>query len=50
VAALTSVVMIQGVRVGLVRRTRCGPSCQEAVAHVFDALPATPDVGTHFLR
>ena len=31
VAALTSVVMIHGVRVGLVRRTRFGPSCQDAV-------------------
>src|SRR4029434_10169339 len=30
VAALTSVVMIQGVRVGLVRRTRFGASCEEA--------------------
>ena len=39
VAALTAVVMIQGVRVGLVRRTRFGPSCQDAVARVFDALP-----------
>ena len=34
--------MIQGVRVGLVRRTRFGPSCQDAVARVFDALPPTP--------
>ena len=42
VAALTAVVMIQGVRVGLVRRTRFGPSCQDAVARVFDALPPTP--------
>jgi len=39
VAALTSVVMIQGVRVGLVRRTRFGASCEEAVARVFEALP-----------
>ena len=39
VAALTAVVMIHGVRVGLVRRTRFGPSCQDAVARVFDALP-----------
>src|SRR5215468_9565472 len=36
VAALTAVVMMQGVRVGLVRRTRFGPSCQDAVARVFD--------------
>src|SRR5262244_1091358 len=42
VAALTSVVIIHGVRVGLVRRTRFGPSCQDAVARVFDALPPTP--------
>ena len=41
VAALTAVVMIRGVRVGLVRRTRFGPSCQDAVARVFDALPPT---------
>ena len=42
VAVLTSVVIIHGVRVGLVRRTRFGPSCQDAVAHVFDDLPLTP--------
>ena len=39
VAALTTVVMIEGVRVGLVRRTRFGASCEEAVARVFEALP-----------
>src|SRR5512145_988686 len=39
VAALTSVVMIHGVRVGLVRRTRFGTSCEEAVSRVFEALP-----------
>jgi hypothetical protein len=39
VAALTSVVMIHGVRVGLVRRTRFGTSCEEAVARVFEDLP-----------
>jgi len=39
VAALTTVVMIEGVRVGLVRRTRFGASCEEAVARVFDDLP-----------
>jgi len=39
VAALTTVVMIEGVRVGLVRRTRFGASCEEAVARVFAALP-----------
>jgi hypothetical protein len=42
VAALTAVVMMQGVRVGRVRRTRCGPSCPDAGARVFDALPPTP--------
>jgi hypothetical protein len=39
VAALTTVVLIGGVRVGLVRRTRFGTTCQEAVAQVFAALP-----------
>jgi len=39
VAALTTVVMIEGVRVGLVRRIRFGTSCEEAVARVFEALP-----------
>jgi hypothetical protein len=39
VAALTTVVLIGGVRVGLVRRTRCGTPGQEAVAKVFAALP-----------
>ena len=47
VAAVTAVVMIQGVRVGRVRRTRFGPSCQDAVARVFNALPPTP--GTRLL-
>ena len=42
VAALTAVVMIHGVRVGLVRRTRFGPSCQDAVARVFDASAPHP--------
>jgi hypothetical protein len=39
VAALTTVVLIRGIRVGVVRRTRCGATCQEAVAKVFAALP-----------
>jgi hypothetical protein len=39
VAALTSVVMIQGVRGGLGHRTRFGASCDEAVARVFADLP-----------
>jgi hypothetical protein len=42
VAALSAVVMMQGGRVGLVRRTRFGPSCPDAVARVFDALPPAP--------
>ncbi len=47
VAALTTVVMIEGVRVGLVRRTRFGTSCDEAVARVFEDLP--PAQGTRLL-
>ena len=43
VAALTSVVVIRGVRVGLVTRTRVGPSCEEAVAALFRALPKSAD-------
>jgi hypothetical protein len=43
VAALTTVVLIGGVRVGLVRRTRFGATCQEAVAKVFAALPESPE-------
>jgi hypothetical protein len=43
VAAMTSVVWIGGVRVGLVRRTRFGATCQEAVAEVFAALPESPE-------
>jgi hypothetical protein len=41
VAALTSVVLIGGTRVGLVRRTRFGHSCEEAVAALFRELPAS---------
>jgi hypothetical protein len=43
VAALTTVVLIRGVRVGLVQRTRFGTTCQEAVAEVFAALPESPE-------
>jgi hypothetical protein len=43
VAALTTVVLIRGVRVGLVRRTRLGTTCQEAVAQVFADLPESPE-------
>jgi len=43
VAALTTVVLICGVRVGLVRRTRFGATCQEAVANVFADLPKSTE-------
>jgi hypothetical protein len=43
VAALTSVVLVEGVRVGLVRRTRFGATSQEAVAHLFADLPPSPE-------
>lgn len=43
VAALTSVVLIAGVRVGLVRRTRFGTTCLEAVAQLFADLPPSPE-------
>ena len=39
VAVLTTVVFVRGVRVGLVRRTRFGATCAEAVAKVFTDLP-----------
>jgi len=41
VAAATSIVLIRGVRVGLVRRVRFGASCEQAVDHLFAALPPT---------
>jgi hypothetical protein len=43
VAALTTVVLIQGTRVGVVRRTRFGTTCQAAVAQVFADLPASSE-------
>ncbi len=43
VAALTTVVLIGGVRVGVVRRTRFGGTCQEAVAKVFADLPVSAE-------
>jgi len=43
VAALTTVALIGGVRVGVVRRTRFGATCQEAVAQVFADLPESPE-------
>jgi hypothetical protein len=42
VAALTTVVLSGGVRVGVVRRIRFGATCQEAVAKVFADLPESP--------
>jgi len=43
VAVLTTVVLIGGVRVGLVRRTRFGATCQEAVANMFADLPESAE-------
>jgi hypothetical protein len=43
VAALTTVVLMGGVRVGLVRRTRFGATCQEAVANIFADLPESQE-------
>jgi len=43
VAALTTVALIDGMRVGLVRRTRFGTTCQEAVSKVFATLPQSPE-------
>jgi hypothetical protein len=43
VAALTTVVLIGGIRVGVVCRTRFGATCPEAVANVFTALPKSPE-------
>jgi hypothetical protein len=43
VAALTTVVMVNGVRVGLVRRTRFGATCEAAVAKLFADLPEGAD-------
>jgi len=43
VAALTTVVLLRGIRVGVVRRTRFGVTSQEAVAQVFAGLPASPE-------
>jgi hypothetical protein len=42
VAALTTVVMVRGVRVGVVRRTRFGATGEEAVTQLFADLPASP--------
>ena len=42
VAAAVSIVLIRGVRVGLVRRGRFGVSCEGAVEKLFDDLPKSP--------
>lgn len=39
VATINSVVLINGIRLGLVRRTRFGATCEEATAKLFAALP-----------
>ena len=39
VAALNSVVLVNGIRLGLVRRTRFGASCEAATAQLLAALP-----------
>lgn len=39
VAALTSVVIIEGVKLGFVRRTRFGICCEEAIEKLFSHLP-----------
>ena len=41
VAAATSIVIIGGVRVGIVRRTRFGARCEDAVETLFHALPSS---------
>ncbi len=43
IAAVTTVVFISGVRVGLVRRVRFGDSCEAAVAKVFQDLPKSKE-------
>ena len=43
VAALTTVVYVGRVRVGMVRRTRFGTSCEDAVASIFADLPQSPE-------
>ena len=42
-AALTTVVRMRGSRVGVVRRTRFGTTCPEAVAQVVTARPESPE-------
>ena len=42
VATINSVVLINGIRLGVVRRTRFGASCEQAVAALFKELPPCP--------
>jgi hypothetical protein len=39
VAAVTTVVMIDGIRMGFVRRTRFGESCEQAIKKLWSELP-----------
>jgi hypothetical protein len=43
VAVLTSVAFVGGVRIGIVQRTRFGPTCEEAVATLFTDLPGSTE-------
>jgi hypothetical protein len=43
VAVLTSIAFVGDVRVGLVRRTRFGTTCEEAVASLFTDLPVSAE-------
>ena len=43
VAVLTTVVFVAGVRVGIVRRTRFGTTCEAAVATLFTELPKSTE-------
>jgi hypothetical protein len=43
VGVWTSVVLVRGSRLGLVRRTRFGATCEQAVARLFADLPPSPE-------
>ena len=43
VGVWTSIVLVRGSRLGLVRRTRFGATCEQAVARLFADLPASPE-------
>jgi hypothetical protein len=43
VGVWTSVVLVRGSRLGLVRRTRFGATCEQAVGRLFADLPASPE-------